>query len=228
MKLLTTKNYKTEKGLAFGYSTAILHLAPFTLSGKNVCPKASNGCAKACLNTSGHGRYAMVQNARKNRTLRFFNDKTQFELDLIEDIKTVIRRAGKNDLIPTFRINGTSDLPALAIKMAKNFENVQFYDYSKVKKTFEKELPKNYHLTFSRSETNENECIEILEKGFNVAMVFAKELPKTYKGYKVVSGDDSDLRFLDGKGKNGKGLIVGLSAKGRAKHDLTGFVVRNY
>ena len=219
MKLLTTKNYKTEKGLAFGYSTAILHLAPFTLSGKNVCPKASNGCAKACLNTSGHGRYAMVQNARKNRTLRFFNDKTQFELDLIADIKTVVRRAGKNGLIPTVRINGTSDLPTLAIKTAKLFPDVQFYDYTKIAKTFEKELPKNYHLTFSRSETNEGECLELLKKGVNVAMVF-KSMPKTYKGFEVVSGDDSDLRFLDKKG-----VIVGLSAKGRAKHDTSGFVI---
>ena len=219
MKLLTTKNYKTEKGLAFGYSTAILHLAPFTLSGKNVCPKASNGCAKACLNTSGHGRYAMVQNARKNRTLRFFNDKTQFEMDLIADIKTVVRRAGKNGLIPTVRINGTSDLPTLAIKTAKLFPDVQFYDYTKIAKTFEKELPKNYHLTFSRSETNEGECLELLKKGVNVAMVF-KSMPKTYKGFEVVSGDDSDLRFLDKKG-----VIVGLSAKGRAKHDTSGFVI---
>jgi hypothetical protein len=220
MKLLTTKNYKTLKGEAFGYATAILHLAPFKLSGKNVCPKASKGCSQSCLNTAGHGRYSNVQNARKNRTLRFFNEREVFERDLIADIETQIRRARKNNLIPAIRPNGTSDLPALAIKMAKSFPEVQFYDYTKIAKTFEKELPKNYHLTFSRSENNENECFEVLKKGYNVAMVFDK-LPKTYKGYKVVDGDKSDLRFLDKKG-----VIVGLSAKGKARHDKSGFVIR--
>lgn len=61
--------------------------------------------------------------------------------------------------------------------------------------------------------------------GYNVAVVFNK-IPDTYLGYEVVNGEESDLRFLDGKGKKGKGLIVGLTAKGRAKHDTTNFVVR--
>lgn len=224
MKLLTTKNYKIMKGAKLGYSSAILHLAPFTLSGKNVCPKASQGCAAACLNTSGHGRYAMVQNARKNRTLRFFNERENFESDLKTDIETVIRRAKKNNQIPAIRINGTSDLPALAIKFAKMFPKIHFYDYTKIAKTFDKELPKNYHLTFSRSETNENEALNLLERGFNVAVVFNK-LPKTYKGFEVINGDDTDLRFLDKKGKKGKGVIVGLLAKGKGKYDKSGFVV---
>ncbi len=220
IKLLTTKNFKTEKGEKQGYFTGILHLAPFTLSGKNVCPKASAGCAKACLNTSGHGRYDNVQNARKRRTLQYFNDKAQFEQDLQGDIETIARRAKKNGLIPAIRINGTSDLPALAIKMAKANPDVQFYDYSKVTKTALRELPSNYHVTFSRSENNEGEVLPLIEKGFNVAVVFDK-LPETYKGYKVVSGDNDDLRFLDPKG-----VIVGLTPKGRGKRDDSGFVVK--
>ena len=36
----------------------------------------------------------------------------------------------------------------------------------------------------------------------------------------VVDGDETDLRFLDGKGK-----IVGLKEKGLAKKDETGFVL---
>jgi hypothetical protein len=220
MKLLTINNLKTLKGEKLGYSTGILHLAPFTLSGFNVCPKASKGCSQACLNTSGHGRYNNVQNARKNRTLRYFNEREQFMSDLIADITTVIRRAKKNDMIPAIRPNGTSDLPTLAIKMAMAFPEIQFYDYTKIAKTFEKELPKNYHLTFSRSETNEKECKKVLELGGNVAVVFDK-LPETYLGHEVIDGDISDLRFLDKKG-----VIVGLTAKGRAKHDKSGFVVR--
>jgi len=53
-----------------------------------------------------------------------------------------------------------------------------------------------------------------------VAVVFS-ELPKTYKGREVIDGDLTDLRFLDPIG-----CIVGLKAKGKAKHDTTGFVVK--
>ena len=37
-------------------------------------------------------------------------------------------------------------------------------------------LPANYHLTFSRSETNEADCKRVLEAGGNVAVVFAGEM----------------------------------------------------
>lgn len=220
MELLTVSNNKTLKSIEFGFHTGILHLAPFTLSGKNVCPKASNGCASACLNTSGHGAFSNVQKARKDRTLMYFNEREEFLLKLERDIFRIQKQAVKKNLKPALRLNGTSDLPALAIKFAKKFPAIQMYDYTKIAKTFEKELPENYHLTFSRSETNENECLEILAKGYNVAMVFAK-VPKTYKGYKVVDGDIHDLRFLDEKG-----VIVGLKAKGKARKDDSGFVIQ--
>jgi hypothetical protein len=58
-----------------------------------------------------------------------------------------------------------------------------------------------------------------LKAGGNVAAVF-KTIPKTWKGFPVVDGDETDLRFLDGKN-----VIVGLKAKGKAKKDTSGFVV---
>jgi hypothetical protein len=39
-------------------------------------------------------------------------------------------------------------------------------------------------------------------------------------GRQVISGDETDVRFVDGKG-----IIVGLTAKGKAKKDNTGFVI---
>ena len=42
---------------------------------------------------------------------------------------------------------------------------------------------------------------------------------ETWKGFEVVNGDETDLRFLDKKG-----VVVGLIEKGRAKKDETGFV----
>ena len=44
-------------------------------------------------------------------------------------------------------------------------------------------------------------------------------LPATWRGIRVVDGDESDLRFLDDPC-----VIVGLRAKGKAKGDASGFV----
>lgn len=44
-------NYKTIKNRKVGVLTGILYMAPYNLSGKNVCPAASTGCAAACLNS---------------------------------------------------------------------------------------------------------------------------------------------------------------------------------
>jgi hypothetical protein len=81
--------------------------------------------------------------------------------------------------------------------------------------------PVNYDLTFSFSEeTTPAQVREIIRKGGNVAVVFRKDIPKEFMGYDVISGMEHDFRFLDKKG-----CIVGLEARGRAKHDDTGFVV---
>jgi hypothetical protein len=79
--------------------------------------------------------------------------------------------------------------------------------------------PSNYHLTFSRSETNQKDCFDILNKGGNVASVF-RAVPSESFGVQVVNGDISDLRFLDPAG-----VVVGLKAKGKARQDLSGFVL---
>jgi hypothetical protein len=61
-----------------------------------------------------------------------------------------------------------------------------------------------------------------MNMGGNVAMVFENKLPTTYKGKKVINGDENDLRFLDSKN-----VIVGLVAKGKGKKDDSGFVIRS-
>lgn len=220
MKLISDKNMKVAKGLEFGFLNLILHLAPSTLSGKNVCPNASAGCAKACLNTAGMGLYPKVQAARVAKTLWYFNDRADFMATLVKDVHAGIRKAAKAGLTLAIRLNGTSDIPTLGINTAKMFPDVQFYDYTKnIKTFFRTDLPSNYHLTFSRSETNDADCDTLLAQGYNVAMVF-KNVPATYKGYKVVNGDLHDLRFLDEKN-----VIVGLKAKGKARKDDSGFVI---
>ena len=231
MSLLTT-NTKLKKSLDRGYKSFGIHLAPYKLSGKNVCTSASKGCVAACLNYSGHGAFDSVQKARINKTKLFNANKLEFMLNLVKEVETAIRRSIKNNMTPVFRLNLTSDIPWESIKIQDNknimemFPNVQFYDYTKnVKRMISFTMggmPKNYHLTFSRSEDNDEKCKIVLGMGGNVAAVFLNKLPKTYMGFKVVSGDEDDLRFLDGKG-----IVVGLIAKGsRGKKDESGFVIR--
>ena len=97
------------------------------------------------------------------------------------------------------------------------FTDLTFYDYTK--NPF-RTTPKNYYLTFSRAENNDNNVQIAIERGLNIAVVFDK-LPKKYLGRNVINGDKTDLRFTDPKN-----IIVGLIPKGDAKKDTSGFVVR--
>jgi hypothetical protein len=229
MSLLNSGNSKTRKGEKKGFTTYGIHLAPASLSGFNVCDSSSAGCRWACLNTAGRGKMTMVQTARIKKTLFFFKDKQGFLAELWAEVAKSIKSAARKNMIPCFRLNLTSDLPWEKIKfngqsVMEAFPNVQFYDYCKSPERMTAflsgTLPKNYHLTFSRSESNGSLAEAFLASGGNVAMVFRKSLPATFKSYPVVDGDETDLRFLDGSGK-----IVGLKEKGLAKKDETGFVL---
>ena len=224
MKLLNGGNYKTSKGESFGWKTYGLHLSPFNISGNNVCPNASTGCAAACLNTAGRGVMRNVQEARIRKTQFFFNDREGFLCQLLKEIKSAIKSAAKKELTPCFRLNLTSDI-AWERYIIPAFKSYQFYDYTKSKQRMRRfldgRLPENYHLTFSRSEdTSEEQIREFCDRGGNVAVVFRDHLPKQWRGIKVINGDTTDLRFQDERG-----VIVGLVAKGLGKKDETGFVV---
>jgi hypothetical protein len=225
MKLLSTQNFKTVKGEKFGILTGILYLAPAKLSGFEVCPKRSEGCTASCLYSAGMGAFSNVQKARIQKTLFYFGDRPKF-LELIkEDIKKLQKQAKKDGQKLAIRLNGTSDLNWMQHDVFSSFPDVQFYDYTKVFNRLTKEIPSNYHLTFSKSENNDSECIQALELGFNVAVVFDTKkgdaLPASWNGFPVYDGDDTDTRFLDPKG----GYVIGLRAKGQAKKDISGFVV---
>ena len=213
--LLSTNNFKTVKGEKLGYRTYILYMSAFKQNSKgiNVCSHASAGCAASCLVGSGMGgMYTAVQQGRINRTEFFLKDRVGFLFQLKSEIERAIR-LNKGKAIPVFRLNGTSDLPYEKYRVfeGKNifevFPDVQFYDYTKNWLRFDKVLPSNYHLTFSRSETNHFKAMELLKRGVNVAMVFDK-LPETYGGFKVINADETDLRF-----KDEKGVICGLKYK---------------
>ena len=208
---------KMAKGEKYGYKTAILHLAPFTLSGKNVCPKASPECAAACLNTSGRGQMGSVQKARLNKTNYFWTNRSGFLWDLSREIEQLKKRARNQGFKFAVRLNGTSDLAWHRFKLQDNqslldlHPDVQFYDYTKVLNHLDHGL-KNYHVTFSDSGRNDSDIKKAMAAGANVAVVFSDRLPKRWKGRRVINGDKHDLRF-----KDPGGVIIGLIAKGAGR-----------
>jgi hypothetical protein len=241
MKLLSTGNPKVLKGLAQGYNTYILHLAPSTVSGYNTCPKATAGCIASCLNTAGRGGMFKrgestnaIQQARIRKTKQFYENRSEFMVDLVKDIELAIKQSKRLGLIPVFRLNGTSDLSWEKYEVVRNgqvftnifeaFSDVQFYDYTKVIGRKVSGIT-NYHLTFSMADGNYMDCKRAVEEGLNIAVVFGIKkgtaMPKKFfnSNMTVFNGDDSDLRFLDPKNS-----IIGLYAKGKAKKDTSGFV----
>ena len=239
MKLLSTGNPKVLKGMAQGYNTYILHLAPADLSGYETCAKRTDGCTAACLNTAGRGgmfkrgeNTNVIQQARIRKTKMFFENRVEFMATLVKDIELAIKQSKKMELVPVFRLNGTSDLSWEKYEVVRNgklfrniftaFPEVQFYDYTKVLGRKVKEYS-NYQLTFSAADGNDSDVLRAMNEGLNVAVVFGIKktlpMPVDYLNRPVFNGDESDLRFLDPKG-----VIVGLYAKGKAKKDTTGFV----
>ena len=240
--LLTVGNPKTAKGKELGYAVAVLHLAPSTLSGHNVCPMASEGCIAACLNTAGRGGIFRagettntIQQARIRRTKWLYSDRSSFIETLKRDVLKFAAWCATNEFKPAIRLNGTSDLDwdGMAPGLISFMEScgVIRYDYTKVPSRIKRETLRSgpaqagdYRLCFSLAENNADTAAAWLIQGGNVAVVFRTAKLPTHFAINgvtrpVVDGDENDLRFLDPHG-----VIVGLKAKGRAKKDTSGFV----
>lgn len=245
-------NAKTIKGQTQGYATAILYLTPADGADPdvNLCSMADlAGCDIPCLNTAGRGGMSAgnatfktpggvdapdnsVQRARLRRTLWFIQDREGFMRQLSREIAYFVAWAHRKGLIPCIRLNGTSDIrwEDIPVDCAPNifaaFPAIQFYDYTKIPNRRRALGIPNYHLTFSYSHRPQFapivlKAIQTYGDRVNYAAVFAGKLPEFFLGRPVLSGDESDLRFLDPAG-----VVMGLTAKGRAKRDASGFVVR--
>jgi hypothetical protein len=145
---------------------------------------------------------------------------------LVDEVSKGIRKAERKNLIPVFRLNGTSDIRwetvAVPVVGGPDFRNIfeafphtQFYDYTKLANR--RNIPANYHLTFSRSESNDHLSTK---KKNSLPTVDRHRFSGGFGPLPVVDGDTTDLRFLDPTG-----CIVGLRAKGKATKDTSGFVV---
>jgi hypothetical protein len=227
-------NAKTVKGQKQGYMTGILYIAPYNLSGFQVCPMAKlAGCIDACLNTAGLGGvYSSIQHARIAKARLFFENRELFFYNLIKDIELLVSKAVHARLIPLVRLNGTSDIKYENIPVTHEgitypnifeiFPDIQFYDYTKI--PARAGLPDNYDLTYSYSGVLKYQKYVNMAKanGMRIAAVFRhqKDIPQKFLGLPCIDGDNTDIRHLDPKN-----VIVALYAKGKAKKDYSGFVV---
>jgi hypothetical protein len=187
-----------------------------------------------------------VRKSREAKAQAFMQDRQSFMLEMAFHIAKLYRYARQRKMRLCVRPNGSSDIayegirffvsPDFATMLSKItgkkipdglqtifglFPWIQFVDYTKNPKRFDRELPANYYLTFSRSEANDSEALNLLGRGINVAAVF-RNVPKKWNGFRVLDGDKHDLRHLDRRG----GFVVGLTPKGwKAKRDQSGFVI---
>jgi hypothetical protein len=223
-KLLSAANHKQEKGV--GYRSAGLILTPRATghAGRSLCPFATPGCARSCFADFDRLAWPKVKRAAVARTLLLGREPELFQALLRADIARELALA--NGLPLVVRLNVVSDVawerecPGLFA----DFPTVQLMDYTKdISRIVDLARPANYHLTFSRSEANEEDCRRALAARHCVTAIFRKPpYPATFWGYPVIDGDRDDLRFLDPAP-----CIVALRAKGAgARRDTTGFVLQ--
>lgn len=238
-----------EQGTIPDRGTIGLTLLPERQSGIiNTCPCATGECAKACLNMTGRG--AMSQDARKRKLERVVTKGQHAGVILHQELDAHERQMAKQGKKAVARLNVVSDIPWETVhpEFFSEHPNVQFYDYTKIASRVmhpdgtKKELPSNYHLTFSStgiqgSDSNWGHTRQHLDNGGVAAMVFAVHagrgkkpggvLPShvidehTGKKYRVIDADEHDHRYLDkqlhGIGEN-EGVIAGLRIKGGRKN----------
>lgn len=189
-----------------------LSLIPHSLNskGENLCKYSTKECRAMCLNMSGRAGFNSVQTARLNKTNYFVYHKPHFINKLYNELSAIDNKKSK----VLVRLNVVSDVDWEAEmkkegKSLGDFKNILFYAYTKNPFVIEENKLDNQHFTFSYSGGNWNWCERFLkEKKANIAVVFKKAVPLTFRGYKVISGDESDERVLDEKG-----VIVGLKYK---------------
>jgi len=216
-ELLLIRNAKLEKGE--GIANYGLELTPSKFaSNENLCGKEGQ-CLLTCLVFSGIGnlttagkgkdgsmmRLTATLKKRLRRTFLFLNDRDFMIRRLEGEIFLLTQTHGPIAV----RLNVFSDIGWDTFFPIKKYQamGVKFYNYTKYA---ERMGNVESHQTYSASEKDkDSDLVALLERGFNVAMVFqGTKLPQQWKGFPVVDGDKDDRRYLDSKG-----VVVGLVQK---------------
>jgi hypothetical protein len=235
---------KLAKNDGQGYRTVGITLLPHTLGSEiTLCPHASPDCIAGCLNLSGRTMANTVQTdvimrSRLARAILWNTDRAKFLEMLAYELGRERRTAQRRGETLIVRGNVVSDIDWAGKHrpIVDLFPDALWYGYTKNPLAFDRwatgQYPSNYHLVFSRSDRNEDRALGFLARGLNGSVIFdtvyssttKKPLPSTWKGYRVIDGDETDLRFLDPRG-----VVVGLRAKGRLRQPgfaHHGFVIR--
>lgn len=250
--LAPQKNIMNAAYYGIDYDTKAVNLAKV-----NLCKKATNGCATSCIYHQGilkNSDFAKnrIKQARLKRTFKFLIERDDFFARLIKEIRSLERKAHKEGLSLAIQLNGTSDIlwekEAFEFKEGKYenimsfFKQVQFFDYTKydiIKSR--KNLPSNYHLTYSRAGMHKGKLIDdwaflqnLLEKNIDVAVIFKKEIKEkllnysTFRGYKIIDADLNNCRASDiYHRENNKGLVLAHEAAKKTDITNSGFIIQN-
>lgn len=231
-------SHKTELSELNGVLTYGVYLAPWNLSGYQVCAGGRH-CHDFCLSGSGQNKadilargekHSKINISRIKKTRLFYENRPVFMKLLVHEINRAANKAAAKNMPFAVRLNCTSDLsPELFVHDGQNildiFPNIQFYDYTKVANRV-KLLGRfaNYDLTFSFDGYNWKTAEKFLNNGGRVAVVFdGHNLPAYFDGWRVIDGNSYDFRFKD-PGR----VIVGLSYHPVANDYKTVRGVRTY
>lgn len=227
MKLLNTDggNTKILKSMKSKLGTDLIRIASLSLMpNKVLCPSRDiAGCKDPCLFTAGRGVMSNVAEGRRRKTEWFMSDRDGFLVQLRKEMHAFIRVCKRQGVKPVFRLNTISDVRwERFLDMEGEFVDAFFYDYTKLGARLHKKLPSNYKLMFSYSAKAEyaQQVALALATDVPMAVVFKGQLPEVFLGRKVIDGDVSDIANVQA----GK-VVIGLRAKGKAKEDVSDFVV---
>jgi hypothetical protein len=175
-----------------------------------------------CLKEAGLAAvYDSVNIARQAKTDYWHADQSGFIAQLTRELANFKKLCDKQGKQGVVRLNVLSDIPWEQHGIPQEFPDLFFYDYTKQAKRLGN-TPDNYRLMFSYSDRPQyqNQVAAALPTRVPIAVVFKNSIPSEYLGRPVIDGDLSDLdNVMAGP------VVIGLTAKGPALHDDSGFVV---
>ena len=228
------------------------------LSKINLCKKATNGCAVSCVYHQGILKNSdfhknKIKQARLKRTFKFLLQRDEFFAQLVKELNALYRKTLKEGLQLSVQLNGTSDIlwekESFSFKEVKYnnimdyFKEIQFFDYTKydILKN-RKNVPSNYHLTYSRAGLQKGVLVDdwdylksLLEAQIDVAVIFNKEMKEyvlnhsTYLDYKIIDADSNGCRSLDVfHRENNKGVILAHEVAKKTDINGSGFIIQTH
>jgi len=224
--LTINQDPKTSKGTSKGYITAIIYMAPASLSGRNVCSFSTSGCRAVCLNMAGRGQFNYIQQSRLNRTRYFITDKINFLNNLVLRISNFITYANKKGLTPVIRLNGTSDIPYENIKI--KLENLLQY------KKLQNKKHSNVFKSFFRGSFRDDWRKYLNVSSLNIMDIFPDVQFYDYTKYpqqrrpKAINQANYDLTFSRAESNEPQALEYIKTNSGRASFVFSGKLPEYY